>query len=195
MPRAYTQRKRADAQAETRRRIVEAAIALHQDKGIAATSMRDIAEKAGVGTVTVYRHFGSEDEVVAACSGLYMDRNPLPDPEAWRGINDPEARLRRALAETYAYHRRTAPMFDSVLDEVRGGPVGEAYAAHWRQAASVLRDAWPSPMREDPALGAALSLMLRFETWRALTVEGGLSDDEAAGLMLRLVETPAVSGG
>ncbi|MBA3358820.1 MAG: helix-turn-helix transcriptional regulator [Thermoleophilaceae bacterium] len=70
--RPYELKRRAELQEETRRRIVEAAIELHQTIGPAATTFTDIAARAGVGRVTVYRHFADEDELAGACSGLYF---------------------------------------------------------------------------------------------------------------------------
>ena len=48
MARTYTLKKRAAQQAETRRRIVEAAVDLHSTVGPAATTLSMIAERAGV---------------------------------------------------------------------------------------------------------------------------------------------------
>ena len=46
--RIYTQSKRGDAAETTRRRIVEATFDLHAEQGIAATTMKQIAARAGV---------------------------------------------------------------------------------------------------------------------------------------------------
>lgn len=184
MSRSYQKRQRAEDQARTRARIVEAMIALHQEKGVAATSVSDIAARAGVGKVTVYRHFPDETAMVTACSGTYFERNPPPDPEAWRAVNDPRARLARALAEVYAYHRATEPMIAQVLPELRDTPLMEPYHALWRHAVEVLAQGWPDP--DDRSLRAALALALSFDAWRLLTRDWGLSDAEAAALALRL---------
>ena len=96
MARAYTLKRRAESREATRSRIVEAAIELHQTIGPSATTVTDIAERAGVGRVTVYRHFPDEAALAWACSGLYLQRNPPPDEEAWRAIADPGERLRAA---------------------------------------------------------------------------------------------------
>jgi len=70
MAREYKLKRRAESQDETRQRIVEATIALHQTVGPAATTISDIAERAGVGRVTVYRHFPDEPTLspAAACT-------------------------------------------------------------------------------------------------------------------------------
>src|SRR5438093_12453937 len=67
-PRTYRMTRRAAANAETRRRIVDAAIALHAEKGILGTSWPDIARRADVALGTVYRYFPSLDQLVPACT-------------------------------------------------------------------------------------------------------------------------------
>ena len=185
MARPYTLRRRAERQNETRRRIVEAAIELHQTIGPAATTVTEIAERAGVGRVTVYRHFADELTLARACSGLYFERHPAPDPERWTAIEEPEERLRTALRETYAYHRATEQMLSHVLADARDHPVMAPYHAHWERAADVLVAPWRARGRARTALRAAIALALDFETWRTLT-SNGLGDRDAAELMVRL---------
>ena len=184
--RPYRLGNRAESRDRTRQKIVEAAIELHQAKGIAATSMNDIAERAGVGKVTVYRHFPDEAALVGACSGQYFQRHPFPDPEDWRAIADPHERLRRGLSETYAYHRETEPMIARVLPEARGLPVIAPYDDHWRRCAEILAEGWPAKGTAKILLRAGLALALGFDTWRALVREQGLSDTRAVELMARL---------
>lgn len=188
MKRPYRKTRRAEAQEETRRKIVDATIALHQAKGIAATSMSDIAERAGVGKVTVYRHFPDEAALVAACSGHYFEQHPPPDIEAWRQDADPLKRLRRGLRETYRFHRKTEPMMAQVLAEARDMPVVEPYFALWRRAVDILAEPWPAKGADRKQLHAALALAVSFETWRVLVRERGLSDAQAADLMVRIVD-------
>lgn len=186
MARRYQLNHRAKSQAATRAKIVEAAIELHQAKGPAATSMRDVAQRAEVGTVTVYRHFPDEMALLGACSGTYFQRHPFPDPDSWRGTPGAMERLHLGLRETYAFHRETEPMIARVIGEVRDLPIMESYHAHWRHAVEVLLDAWPVSDRGDAKLRAALALALRFDTWQVLTRNEGLSDEQAVDLMVRL---------
>lgn len=186
MKRPYQLKQRGKRQGETRQKIVEAAIHLHQTKGLAATSMNDIAEQAGVGKVTVYRHFPDLGAVAGACSGLYFERHPFPDPALWRTIEDPAARLRQGLLEAYAWHRATEPMMSSVYAEARDLPVMAPYLAYWAGAAEVLLEAWAEKGRRKVLLRAAIALALDIETWRTLVRVQGLSDKQAAELMLRL---------
>ena len=57
MARRYELKKRAEGQAETRRRIVRAAVELHGTLGPARTSVSAIAERAGVRRATVHDQF------------------------------------------------------------------------------------------------------------------------------------------
>jgi len=185
MARSYRLKRRAERQDETRQRIVDAAVELHQTKGLSATTISDIAELANVGRVTVYRHFPDEESLVGACSGEYFERHPLPDLTPWASIPDVTARLRRGLRETYAYHRETEPMMSRVIADARDLPIMAPYHAHWRRAAEILAAAWPAKSR-NKSLRAVLGLALGFDTWRTLIRDQNLTDDQAIELMLRL---------
>ena len=194
MPRTYRLKHRAERQDETRQRIVEAAIELHQSVGPAATTVSEIAERAGVGRVTVYRHFPDEPTLVRACSGLYFERHPLPDPELWHEIPDPVERLRTALRDVYAYHRTTESMFTHVLADARDHEVMTPYHAHWQRAADVLVAPWQARGRRRTLLRAAIGLALSFDTWRTLVRDQGLTDAQAIDVALRLVHDAPVLG-
>ena len=186
MTRSYQLKRRAENQDRTRQKIIDAAIELHQTKGLAATKVSDIAVRAEVGKVTVYRHFPDEAALVGACSGQYFKRHPLPEPELWRSIQDATARLRRGLRETYAYHRETEAMMTRIHAEASDHPVMAPYHAHWQRAADVLAAAWPATGHRKVLLHAALALALSFDTWRTLVRVQSLTDDQAIALMLRL---------
>src|SRR5207244_13445686 len=74
MGRSYQLKRRAERQGQTRQRIIEAAIELHQTIGPAATTVSEIAERAEVGRVTVYRHLPDEPSHARACSGQHSKR-------------------------------------------------------------------------------------------------------------------------
>src|SRR5688572_11884253 len=103
MARNYVKSKRADNQAETRQRIVEAAMALHEEIGPTATTISMIADRAGVQRHTVYAHFADELSLYTACSGLHVELHPLPSPDAWAHLETHEARLTAALSAVYAW--------------------------------------------------------------------------------------------
>lgn len=187
MTRSYQLKRRAESRARTRQRIVDATIQLHQSKGLSATTVNDIAKRANVGKVTVYRHFPDDVALVQACSGQYFQRHPFPDIDDWRRIADPLKRLRRGLRDTYRYHRETEAMMARVLAEARNLPIMEPYHAHWRSAVDILVDPWPATEREMKMLKAGLTLALAFDTWHLLVQEQRLTDSQAIQLMMGLI--------
>lgn len=58
---------------ETRQRILHAALALFQAKGFTATTMREIAEHAGVAVGAAYHYFRSKEEIVFAYYAATQD--------------------------------------------------------------------------------------------------------------------------
>ena len=184
MKRKYELKKRAESQAETRRRIVEAAIELHRTKGPAQTTMSDVARLAGVQRHTLYRHFPDERAVGLACSGLYMERNPLPGPARWLAVQGAE-RLRAGLGDMYTYFERNEQMLSRlVVDAERHALTRELMemrrSAELREVRRILGKALP----RRKAARAALDLALDFRTWQTLR-RSGLSSEAAAETMVR----------
>ncbi|MFC4373794.1 TetR/AcrR family transcriptional regulator [Nocardia halotolerans] len=64
----------------TRTAIVDAAIALADADGLNALSMRRIADRLEVGTMSLYRHVGNKDELIADMTDEIAARYPYPDP-------------------------------------------------------------------------------------------------------------------
>ena len=187
MARSYQLKKRAERQEETRRRIVEAAIELHGTLGPAQTSISAIAERAGVQRHTFYRYFPDERSLGLACSGLYTERNPLPDPEPWRAIQDPDTRLRRGLGELYAYYERNEPMLSNVTRDMALDPVtAEVAQMRFGPPLAAIRSVLANG-RRSKRTRAMLDVALAFSTWRTLTIESGLGSREAVETMVAAV--------
>jgi AcrR family transcriptional regulator len=184
MKRRYELKQRAQRQADTRRRILEATVALHAERGPAATQVTDIAQRAGVDRVTVYRHFPDPASLFKACAAHYYQAHPPPDPTAWAAIADPEARLRHGLGEVYAYWAQNAGMAANILRDaqVLGHlGVGRRLLALQRDAVEVLASDWP-PSHDQAALAATIRVAVDFHTWQSLVGERGLSQQTAVEL-------------
>jgi AcrR family transcriptional regulator len=182
--RKYELKRRAERQQETRRRIVEAAIELHRTKGPATTTISDVARLAGVQRHTLYRHFPDELSLGLACSGLYLERNGLPDADGWLSISEPEQRRRHGLTELYTWYEQNQDMFGNVLRDAEVHPLtGEMFALRAGEAMGLVRDALASGLPEEPRAQAALDLALDFYTWRRLA-RSGLSPADAAETMV-----------
>ncbi len=191
MTRKYTQRRRAEATDETRRRIVEAAVSLHTTIGPAATTVSSIAERAGVERVTVYRHFPDELALFTACSTHGWRTYPPPGRQQWVRINDPEERLRRALTELYAYYARVGDAFLTIINDYPRVPVlaelNAPFFALWTAMRDTLARGWNRRGKRRRLLLAALDHALDLKTWQSLVHERGLSDAEAIELLVGLV--------
>ena len=178
-------------QHETRRRIVEAAVALHSSVGPARTSVSAVAERAGVQRHTYYRHFPDEWSLRLACSGLHEERDPFPTPEGWAAIADPAKRLRRGLREVYAYFERNESLLANLARDAEvDPPTREIVALRFGPALAAVR----ASLAEGLARGgrrrrvlAALDLALDFQTWRSLVRRSGLTRGQAVELMVSAV--------
>jgi len=188
--RPYTKRRRADREAQTRRRIVAAAAELHGEKGARDTTISAIAARAGVQRLTVYRHFQDDHALFRACTAHWLAANPPPDPAQWRDLHAAADRTRTSLAAVYAYYRRTGEMWRLAYrdrDDVPAlqGPMQEFenYLADIRED---LLAAWSPPRTTAAAVRATLGHGLRYGTWQSLSAEG-LADEDMAALCVAWV--------
>lgn len=188
MTRTYTLKKRADSQAATRRRIVEAAVELHSHVGPAATTFSMLAERAGVQRHTLYAHFPDERSLFVACSGLVGERDPMPDAAPWGNIADRGERLSTGLRAVYDWYRRNAALMACVLRdaehhaltrEISTEQFGPSIAAFHQVLGAIL----------DAKQQAMLGLALSFYTWRTLTRDAGLDQNATVAAMVRAVES------
>jgi len=108
-----------------------------------------------------------------ACSGLVAERDPLPDAEAWRAIEDPRERLRVGLRDVYDWYERNAELVACVLRDAE-------YHALTKETAEL--NFGPPMAAYHEVLGrklstkqrAVLRLGLSFFTWRTLVRGSGL---------------------
>lgn len=91
---------------ETRQGIVRATCELHTERGIAATSVRDIAERADVSPGTVHHRLPDYNDAIVACGKFTFETTRPPTPEIFGDVATPGARLRVLVAEPFAIYRR-----------------------------------------------------------------------------------------
>jgi len=190
--RPYRMKRRAELEEQTRKRITESAVSLHEERGPARTPISAVAERAGVRRSTVYRHFPDEAALFAACSSHWRAANPVPDPRAWAAIEDPGERTETALRELYAFYARTEAMYTSLLRDEPVVPIvhrllGDFYG-YLRAIQDLLMTGRRLRGRAARRTHAAVGHALAFPTWRSLTREQGLADADAVALMCALVE-------
>ena len=188
MTRTYTLKRRAEQQAETRTRIVEAAIALHGSVGPAQTTVSMVAERAGVQRHTFYAHFPDERSLLMACSGLSLERDPLPDAAPLRAIDEPRERLRSGLRALYDWYERNAALAACVLRDAERDPlVREICDLRFGPPMAAYGEALGAKLNAKQR--AMLHLALSFFTWRTLTREGGLKQSAAIAAMAGAIDS------
>ena len=90
----------------TRQRVLEAAIALADEAGLEALSMRRLAQGLGVEAMSLYHHVSSKDDLLAGIIDLVVGEFELPDP----GVPWKAAIRRTAISahDTLVRHRWAA---------------------------------------------------------------------------------------
>jgi AcrR family transcriptional regulator len=145
---------------QTRERIVASAARLFYNEGIRAASVDAIAEKAGVTKKTLYYHFRSKDELIAA----YLESRDQPTLDLYA----------RWLEETPG----------SAADKVRGLFAEFARATDtmkWKGCGFLRTVAELANTPGHPALKTGAAHKKRFEAWLADTLtREGISNAKAA---------------
>jgi AcrR family transcriptional regulator len=124
--RPYRMRARAEAAAETGRRILEAVIELHRERFWDQVSLEDIAERAGVTVQTVIRRFGTKERLIEAAAeegtrqvSRQRDQAPVGDVEgAVENLVDHYEEWADSALRLLAQEERV-PAFRSVTDAAR----------------------------------------------------------------------------
>lgn len=191
MPRDYKMRKRAAARDQTRERILQATMQLHDEQGVAPTTMADIAKRAGVGQATVSRHFPSLSNLIQTC-GMHVwveMQPPVPDaaPAIFAGIEGTHERLVRLVEELDAFYgrgelrlrlagrdRELLPELNGFLTAVEAG------------VEALVREALVNAGEPDRAIQIAIMLM-SFPVWSGFN-RLGLPASDLAALKVRLLE-------
>jgi AcrR family transcriptional regulator len=196
--RTYELKERARRQAETRQRIVEETVALHEEVGPARTTVAEIARRAGVQRLTVYTHFPDDRDLFAACSQHFMAGHAPPDPGAWAALPDARERLRRALADIHAWFASGEAMFANVERDSAALPalreVVAAGAGPWDAA---VRDVLAAGLVKrrgsaaDRRVRAAIGLATGFGAWQALVRREGATAKDAVEILAGAVEAAA----
>lgn len=180
--RSYNSTVRKEAEAETLRRIVDATVQLHEEKGAMATTHADIAARAGVSVPTVYKHFPTRNALLPACMGKVGEHAPAIDPAAIMSAPDIDIRLAllvQAVHERYRYFHpwmrwtaADAPFLPELAEAAEAGRAELAMLVNM-----VLADIFPD--RIPSTLLALTQVLLDYGTWQRLNQL--LGEPEAAG--------------
>jgi AcrR family transcriptional regulator len=192
--RKYELKARAESQQATRDRIAKAAAELHEEKGVASTTVAEIARRAEVTRLTVYNHFADLNELIPACAAHYEEQHPAPDFEGVLAQEGPADRVRGVLGQLYGWYRENERMYGKLFSDRASVPeldrfLEESIDRMQTEVAEDLTAAFSLRGRRAEQTGAMVRLALDFWTWRRLTREG-LDDAAAAGLMSAAISSP-----
>jgi AcrR family transcriptional regulator len=194
--RKYELKARAEGQEQTRRAIAKAASELHGEVGPAETTVAEIARRAGVSRLTVYKHFPDNAALYPACSAHYLEEHPLPDFGAAMQSGDAAERLRSVLDAVYAgWYRESGTMMrnlqrDRGLDPALDEFMRDNSDAALDGLADGLAAGFELSGESATRLRSLIRLALDFWTWDRLDREG-LDDEGAASVMTDAVAAVA----
>jgi AcrR family transcriptional regulator len=185
MPRSYNLGRRAAPKADTRARILDAALAVYRERGLAGASNLAVARAADVAPATVRNHFPAPADLAQAVFGALLADLDVPTPAIFDdldGLRDRVQRLARELAEFYERNLPLWQMYEREPDLIRawGGGVDRYYADVERLMRSALGE-----LADDERSVAVLASVIGPPTYFALKARG-LSLEEAVALTLEL---------
>lgn len=176
------------ARSETSRAKIVAAMLDLVGKGDISPSAARVAETAGVGLRTVFRHFDDMDALYREMSQaieaqvLPMTLKPLSDTH-WRNRIAEIAERRALVFETILPFRISAN-----IKRFQSQFLMQDYRRMLRLERTSLEAILPAHVRADAILVDALNAPLSFQTWRLLRHDQELSIADARAVVMRLVD-------
>lgn len=188
MPRRYSTVRRAAMAQETRQRIVDAALALHAERGILGTKPAQIAARAEVALTTFYKHFPALGSLVRACTTRGRELIPVPDPAIVSALPRNLAVRIETMARTlFDFYEAREPWLYVGRTEERLVPELQPVL----QAQRAVRDAFVRAALEGTGASreavAVATALVDFWAWRTLRREVGLSQEQASDAVIATV--------
>jgi AcrR family transcriptional regulator len=181
----------------TDQRILSAAAELMLLRGFEATTVDDVAERAGVGKATVYRRWPSkEDLAVAAMETLYATE--IPEPDTGSVVGDLTASYRAAL-EFVNTPEGAAFLRTAVSESVRDDRIAALHRAavertEARHRVTLVRAVERGEVRRDADIETAVQWLGGLLSLRVLTRRPLPSVEEADMLVASLLRGIATAG-
>lgn len=186
MPRTYNLGRREAPKADTRARIVAAALAVYRDRGFGGASNLAIARAADVAPATVRNHFPDQNDLADAVFEALLVELRIPSPAIFDGVDDLPSRVTLLADELAAFYERSEPWWrvyerEPDLISAWSGGVDQYYADVER-----LMRAGLGELSNDERSVAVVASVIGPPTFFALRARG-LSSEDAVRLSLELV--------
>jgi AcrR family transcriptional regulator len=186
MPRRYRLGKRAGQKEETRRRILDAAAALYQERGVAQTTIPEVARRADVAPGTVLNHFVSSESLARAVVDEVVGSLRLPSEQIFAGLNDLAERVAVLARELFDFYDRSEPWYSVYARDPQGVPAwADAEASFYVAYDSLVRTALVPYSDDEPSV-AILSTLLGGGTYSTLRARN-LPTSEIAALVVEVL--------
>jgi AcrR family transcriptional regulator len=188
LPRKYALGKRAIQRADTRRRIIDAALALYQERGVSATTMLDVARRADVAPGTVANHFGSAAALATEATTSILADLRMPTPDLFDGIDRLADRIFLLVRELAAFFERSELWWRVSQREPADAEFwADAEARYYGELNALIRAAL-GPLATDADAMAVVSAVLG--TWVIGTIQAtGRSAETAVALVSEVLAT------
>jgi AcrR family transcriptional regulator len=175
---------RAQRSARSRRALVEALFAL-VGEGVLRPTAQQVADRAGLGIRSVFRHFEDMDALYAEMGArLRAELVPLVAEEPPAG--DPAERVRALVRRRAALFERIAPWKRAAdLERWRSPFLRERHRELVRELREDLQRWLPELEAAAPELAEALDLATSFEAWNRLRGDQRLGPGRARDAMER----------
>ena len=155
-PRGYTLGRRAETTTATRRRILDAALELYTGRGIEATTLTAIADRADVSRGTVIHHFGTASRLLEETLDELLERLEVPDERVLDGVVGRDARIRAFVDAMIAFQERSTPYWMVFEGDMDRPALKEREATYWAAFERLLAAALGPELGADPRAGAVI---------------------------------------
>ena len=188
-PRTYSQERRAETAAATKRRIHDAAVQLYRERGVPGTTLQAIAERADVARGTVVNHYGSAEQLLEAVLDEIVAEIPYPDERLLDGAATAEERTRRYVDAMFRFFEHSGAYWAAFAADLNL-PALAARERHYYEVLRRFQAAAFGAALEDRRVAGAVRAYVNFAPFHDLQ-ESGLTIDEAievvAGSLVNLV--------
>ena len=170
-PRSYTLGHRATSAAATRRRVLEAATDLYRERGIVATTIQAVAERADVSRGTILNHFAGADGLLDAVLDHVLVTIDMPDERVLDGAPSTDERIRRFVAAMFDFYERSSSWWTIFGPEMQL-PALQAREQAFNASIGRFQAAALGPIAGDPVVAAAVAAFVHPHTLGTMRVAG-----------------------
>lgn len=191
--RSYPAGRGTERSAATRRKITDAVAELMAEGAFHASTVEQVADRAGISRATLYQHFGSRLDLIDGICERF-DANPaLVTLRRVIDLPDPNAAIDETIAGAVGFWSSEDPILAQLYGVAAIDPAAHEFVGRQRRdrrgemtrlAARLERDGW---LRAGLAAEEALPLLMvltSYETFCELRL-AGLADDEIAATLQR----------